>query len=59
MKILLADDHELFRAGLRALLTDIAGVVIVGEARDGEEAVQLAAATAPDLVFVDIAMPVM
>ncbi len=57
MKILLADDHALFRAGLRALLADIPGVQIVAEAGDGAEAVQLAAATEPDLVFLDIAMP--
>ncbi|MDE2372533.1 MAG: response regulator transcription factor [Burkholderiales bacterium] len=58
MKILLADDHALFRAGLRALLADIPGVEIVAEASDGAEAVRLAAATEPDLAFLDIAMPV-
>ena len=59
MKILLADDHALFRAGLRALLSDIAEVQIVAEASDGEQAVRLAASTEPDLVFLDIAMPVL
>ncbi|MBU6261325.1 MAG: response regulator transcription factor [Burkholderiales bacterium] len=59
MKILLADDHALFRAGLRALLADIPGVEIVAEASDGAEAVRLAAATEPDLAFLDIAMPVL
>lgn len=59
MKILIADDHALFRAGLRALLSDIAGVQIVAEASNGAEAVQMAAATQPDLVFLDIAMPVL
>ncbi len=57
MKILLADDHTLFRAGLRALLSDIDGVQIVAEARDGAEAVELAASTEPDLAILDIAMP--
>ena len=57
MRLLLADDHVLFRAGLRALLSDIDGVQIVAEAGDGAEAVQLAASTEPDLAFLDIAMP--
>ena len=57
MKILLADDHTLFRAGLRALLSDIDGVQIVAEARAGAEAVELAASTEPDLAILDIAMP--
>ena len=57
MKILIADDHALFRAGLRALLSDIPGVTIVAEASDGAEAVQLCASCAPDLAFLDIAMP--
>jgi DNA-binding NarL/FixJ family response regulator len=57
MRILLADDHTLFRAGLRALLSDINGVQIVAEASDGAEAVELAARTEPDLAILDIAMP--
>jgi len=57
MRILLADDHALFRAGLRALLSDIQGVEIVAEASDGVEAVQLCASCTADLVFLDIAMP--
>ena len=57
MKILIADDHALFRAGLRALLSGIEGVEIVGESADGLAAVELAASTRPDLVFLDIAMP--
>ena len=57
MRLLLADDHVLFRAGLRALLSDIDGMQIVAEAGDGAEAVRLAASTEPDLAFLDIAMP--
>lgn len=57
MKLLIADDHALFRAGLRALLSDIAGVEIVAEASDGAQAIRSAATTEPDLVFLDIAMP--
>jgi DNA-binding NarL/FixJ family response regulator len=59
MKILIADDHALFRAGLRALLTDAAGSDGVLEASDGAEAVRLAQEHAPELVFLDIAMPVL
>ena len=57
MNILIADDHALFRAGLRALLCDIPGVTIVAEASDGAQAVQLCASCEPDLAFLDIAMP--
>jgi len=59
VRVLLADDHTLFRAGLMALLGDQPGMDIVGEAGDGAEAVKLAIDTRPDLVFLDIAMPVM
>lgn len=59
MKVLMADDHALFRAGLRALLTELAGVHVVAEAADGATAVQQAIQEQPDLVFIDIAMPVM
>lgn len=57
MRLLIADDHALFRAGLRALLSDIAGVEIVAEASDGAEAVDLCTRCQPDLAFLDIAMP--
>ncbi|MDP1692863.1 MAG: response regulator transcription factor [Burkholderiaceae bacterium] len=59
MKILIADDHALFRAGLRALLADAAGSDGVLEAGDGAEAVRLTREHAPALVFLDIAMPVL
>lgn len=57
--ILVADDHELFRDGVRALLASVAGVRIVGEAADGQEAVRLAAEHTPDVVLMDIQMPAM
>jgi DNA-binding NarL/FixJ family response regulator len=57
MRVLLVDDHALFRSGMSALLSDIAGTVIVGEAADGVQAIEMAAITRPDLVFLDIDMP--
>ncbi len=57
IRALLADDHALVRAGLRTLLDSIAGVTVVAEAGNGEEALQLAAELHPDLVVMDIAMP--
>jgi len=57
MRILLADDHALFRAGLRALLSDLPSAEIVAEASDGVEATRQAAEFQPDLAFLDIAMP--
>lgn len=57
IRILIADDHPLFRDGLRALLESVDGMLVVGEASTGEEAVDLAAALQPDLVLMDIGMP--
>jgi DNA-binding NarL/FixJ family response regulator len=56
IRILLADDHSLMRAGLRALIESVAGHVVVGEASNGREAVELAAKLHPDLVLMDISM---
>lgn len=56
LRVLLADDHALVRAGMRSLLRDIAGVEVVGEAADGAEALALAAREKPDAVLLDIAM---
>ena len=57
IRILIADDHPLFRAGLRALLESVADTEVVGEAATGEEAVELALALTPDVVVMDINMP--
>jgi DNA-binding NarL/FixJ family response regulator len=57
IRILIADDHPLFRAGLRALLDSVADTEAVGEAATGEEAVEVALALAPDVVVMDINMP--
>jgi len=57
IRVLLADDHKLFRAGIRALLQTLDDIEIVAEAGDGREALRLAAAHRPDVVFMDIMMP--
>ncbi len=59
IRILLAEDHTLVREGIRELLSDRAEFEIVGEASNGEEAVQLAGQVNPDVVLMDIAMPVL
>ncbi|MBZ0114064.1 MAG: response regulator transcription factor [Thermoanaerobaculia bacterium] len=58
MKILLADDHTLFRDSLRSLL-EIRGFEVVGEASNGQEAIDLAAELQPEIVLMDLSMPVM
>jgi DNA-binding NarL/FixJ family response regulator len=57
IRVLVADDHALFRAGIRKLLQTFAGVEVVGEAADGHEALRVAVAQRPDVVLMDIAMP--
>jgi DNA-binding NarL/FixJ family response regulator len=57
LRILIADDHPLFRAGLRAMLTSVTDMELVGEATTGREAVTLAAELRPDLVVMDVQMP--
>lgn len=57
--IIIVDDHELFRDGLKFFLTQIAGMNVIGEASNGEEFVKIIENLAPDLVFMDIDMPVM
>lgn len=59
IRILLADDQRLFREALALLLSVQDGVQVVGEAADGAQAVRLAATTAPDVVLMDLRMPVM
>ena len=56
IRVLLADDHSLVRAGIRSLLGAMAEVQVVGEAASGEEALELAARQQPDVVLMDIAM---
>jgi DNA-binding NarL/FixJ family response regulator len=57
IKVLLADDQALIRAGFRALIEHTDDIIVVGEATDGEQAVSLATTTRPDVVLMDIRMP--
>ena len=57
IRVLLADDQALVRAGFRSLLGDEPDIEVVGEARDGDEAVALARSSQPDVVLMDIRMP--
>jgi DNA-binding NarL/FixJ family response regulator len=56
IRVLLADDHALVRAGIRSLLNAMDEVEVVAEASSGEEAIELAASSRPDVVLMDIAM---
>jgi two-component system nitrate/nitrite response regulator NarL len=57
VRILIADDHPIFRDGLRKLLDSEPGLRVVGQASDGEEAVKLARQLEPDILLLDLAMP--
>jgi two-component system, NarL family, response regulator NreC len=59
VRIILADDHTVVRAGLRTLLERQPGLEVVGEAEDGRQTVELACAHVPDVVVMDIAMPIL
>ena len=56
-RVLVVDDHALFRKGVAGLLRDAEGFIVVGEARDGREAVAKAQALTPDVVLMDVYMP--
>ena len=57
IRVILADDHHLVRQGIRALLEKADDINIVGEAEDGQEAVELVEQLKPDVLIIDIAMP--
>jgi DNA-binding NarL/FixJ family response regulator len=58
-RVLLADDHNMIRQGLRALIENEAGMSVIAEAEDGLEAIELAAELTPDIVVMDVGMPKM
>ncbi|HLB02847.1 MAG TPA: response regulator transcription factor, partial [Nitrospiria bacterium] len=57
IKVLIVDDHTLFRKGLISLLQQQKGIEVVGEAKDGEEGTRLAQITKPDVILMDVKMP--
>lgn len=59
IRVLLADDHPLVRSGLAALLESADGMTVVGQAADGEQAVRESARHRPDVVLMDLSMPVL
>jgi two-component system, NarL family, invasion response regulator UvrY len=59
IRVLIADDHRLFGQALEAILATDQRLVVTGHAGDGAEAVQLALTTEPDVILMDIAMPIM
>ena len=59
VRVLLADDHKMFRHALRLILEDDPNVEVVGEAGDGQEMLALAHRVEPDVVCMDISMPLM
>jgi DNA-binding NarL/FixJ family response regulator len=59
IRILLADDHAVVRQGLRALLSSVADFLVVGEAANGRQAIQLAKDLRPNVAVIDVAMPVL
>ncbi len=58
IRVLIVDDHAIVRRGLRGLLEIVDDMEVVGEAADGEQAVRLAEARAPDVILMDLVMPV-
>jgi DNA-binding NarL/FixJ family response regulator len=57
LHILIADDHPLFRKGMRTLLTATAEIEVIGEATTGQEVIELAATLQPDVILMDLQMP--
>lgn len=59
IKILIADDHQIVREGIKNMLVEIEDFIVVGEAENGKDAIEKIKALSPDIVIIDISMPVM
>ncbi len=59
IRVLLADDHTILREGIRSLLEDEPDILVVGEAEDGHSVIRMACELGPDVVLLDIAMPLL
>ena len=57
INVLLVDDHDLVRAGIKKILDDVSGIKVIGEAATGEEAVKIARKSHPNVVLMDVKMP--
>lgn len=59
LKILIADDYPIFRIGLRETLSKVSDIEVIGEAKNGQEAIEIAMQLVPQLILMDLTMPVM
>jgi two-component system response regulator DegU len=59
IRLIIADDHQIFRQGLKLILEDDQNIEIIGEASNGKEAVEMVKAEQPDVVMLDISMPIL
>lgn len=57
INVLLVDDHDLIRAGIKKILDDVSGIKVIGEASSGEDAVKMARKSRPNVVLMDVKMP--
>jgi len=57
IKIVIADDHRIFREGLKLMLAGVPSIDVIGEAADGAQLIALVASTAPDVIITDVKMP--
>jgi two-component system, NarL family, invasion response regulator UvrY len=57
IKVLVVDDHDIVRTGIKRMLADVKGIKVIAEAENGEEAISLTKETRPDVVLMDIKMP--
>ena len=57
IKVFIVDDHDLVRTGISRMLSDVAGIKVVGEAANGEDAMKLVRDLSPDVVLMDAKMP--